>query len=307
MTALFPHRANGYGLRLVALLIHLQVICLVSSCRNDTLPRYHYQGKNIHHRIISLTPSITEILFALEAGDSVIAVSDADTFPPQVKRLPRIGSLKPNYEMILYLKPDLVLGDTEMNGYQLTRIQALGIPTQSLTVQTLADLFSSITIAGQLTGHQEQAKTLNATLRKKLQMLKKLANRLPYHPTVYLEIWPSPLMTAGSNTYMNDLIILAGGINAFGDLTGYSPLSEEQLFFRDPDVILLTSSEPNQIKARPGWQNLTAVKYGRVFKLNPDLVSRPSPRIEQGARQIYQALYKATYSPNRSKKPFRKP
>ncbi|MBI3926243.1 MAG: cobalamin-binding protein [Armatimonadetes bacterium] len=232
-----------------------------------------------NQRLISLAPNLTEILFALGVGDRVLAVTGPDDYPPEVKELPRVGGLQLDYERLIALKPDQVLADSELNGHQLEKLRELRLPVQAFQATDLPGLLETIVGLGAAVGAQEQALALRQRLERGLSEMERQVEALPRRPTVFVEIWAQPLMTAGSGSYVGDLVERSGGINVFADLEGYPRVTDEQMLVLDPEVIVLTVSTPEEAAGRPGWHRLKAVKEGAVHRIDSDLLARPSPRV----------------------------
>lgn len=250
-------------------------------------------------RIISFLPSTTEILFALEQGDRVIAVTQWDNYPPDIKsKVEYIFSdaLNPNLEQIINLKPDLIfLGPVSEN--IIANIRDLGIPVIVTNPQSLSDTYETILQIGTITDSQEQASNLVSLMKEKEKAIesKLLSVKEEEKPRVWLEV-SSDLYTPGNNTFLNELITKAGGKNIARNLDGWGQFNSEQVIAQNPQVILVTygyydKNAVKNIKTRPGWQNLDAVKNNRVIELDNDIISRPGPRIIDGLELIAKALY----------------
>jgi len=241
-------------------------------------------------RLLCLAPNLTETLFALGLGDRVVGVTDNDHHPPQVESLPRVGGMQPDYERILALHPDLVLLDANLQGQEIrARLEGLGVPVLALKTRTLADLQANLPILGRSLGVEEQAAEALAAFQAGLREVEQAARSLPHAPRVFVEIWGEPLMTAGNASLVHEMIERSGGHNVYGDLSEtYPTISLEDLIRRDPEILLLTTLEPAELAHRAGWERLTAVRAGRVHKLAPDLVVRPTLRSLEGLRNLVQ-------------------
>jgi iron complex transport system substrate-binding protein len=256
---------------------------------------------------VSLTPSLTEILFSLGAGDTVVGVTANDTYPPEVAALPKVGDMNLDYEKIVALHPDLVVVDKGIAGEQrLARLEELGIPVRSFDSQSLEGLQSTILDLGRLSGRPEQAAELAGKLAAGIGEVKARAGKLPRKPRVFVEIQDAPLMTAGGRssrggqTYVDMMITLAGGQNLYADLPDYPQVSPEDLLQRDPDVIVLLNPPHREISeavSRPGWNRLRAVKEGRVHLIEADLVVRPTMRTLGALQQLQAWLTQAAGKP----------
>lgn len=251
-------------------------------------------------RIISVAPSNTELVFALGKGGSLVGRSEFDDYPAEVKSIESIGGfMPPNYEKIVSLKPDLILlisgseeaRDKLTNEYKLT--------TFVVNPQNFAELYAGIKTLGQILNAQEQAEKLVADMEKQVNGVKEKAAKAAEKPVVFYEVWHDPLMTAGPNTFIDDMIRIAGGVNAAASAKEPWPqFSLEQLAAANPAVIIAGS--PDAAKAareRKGWESLKAVKDGKVFGLpDQNLFVRPGPRLVQGlqwlAEQVHPEIFK---------------
>lgn len=242
-------------------------------------------------RIISLAPSVTEILFALGLDARIVGISSADDYPPQkVRAKPKIGAVQLDVERIVGLRPDLILGVPSLQAAQLKRLIAMRLPVVAVDADSLAQTYAQITTIGALTSRTDAARALVQKMRA-VQTGVEQAVRGRRRVRVYVEIWGEPLLAAGGGTFIDDLIRLAGGVNVFADLRGWPQVSEEAVVRRNPEAILLTHPHRGQVVARAGWAQVAAVRSGRVAVLDPALVSRPGPRITTGLVQVAHALH----------------
>lgn len=254
-------------------------------------------------RIVSLAPSNTEILFALDAGDRLIGRDDFSDYPPEAAAVPSIGSLYPsvNAEAVVALQPDLVLAAGITNPEDVRRLADLGLTVYSGRVNTsLDDVYADITDVGRLVGRAAEADALVADMRARVEAITSKTSTLSEKPIVFYEVdatEPAKPWTAGPNTFMSQLIGLAGGINA-GDIATdqYAQMSLEQLVAQDPAVIILGSATyggqtPELVAARPGWETIAAVESGRVYTFDDNLVSRPGPRVAQGLEELARLIH----------------
>jgi len=253
-------------------------------------------GSNTTLRVISLTPNLTELLFALEAGPQVVGVTGNDHFPPEVDRLPNVGGLQLNYEALLALGPDLVVLDPELNQQQLQRLRNLGVQLEPLSTQSLADLQVSIQRLGQRLGRQPQAAVLLQKLKSELKRAEQRKNNLVHRPTCWVEIWHDPWIGAGEGSYVGEVIDLAGFRNVHQGQSGYPRLDMEELHRLDPEVIVLTHPLSKGLSKRPGWNQLQAVKNQRVLEVPEDWLVRPGPRVVQALRLMQDWLEQQTWT-----------
>ena len=253
-------------------------------------------------RIVSLAPSNTEILFAIGAGPQVVGVTDFCDYPPEARRLPRVGGMVPgslSVERVVSLRPDLVLSVGRLQQPVIDALQRLGIPVFALDPASLEDVYENLRRVGRLTGHPDGAEAVVRTMQQRVDAVRRLVADIPpqRRVRVFYEVWDNPLMTAGPGSFIGQLIELAGGINVFRDVQQDWPqVSLEELVRRDPDVILGPATHGSglaleQLRRRPGWQNLRAVRTGRVYVVEDDLISRPGPRLVEGLERVARALY----------------
>jgi iron complex transport system substrate-binding protein len=235
------------------------------------------------NRIISLTPSVTEMLFAIGAGKQVIAVTTADDYPALVKKLPKIGGVQVSYEKILALNPDLVVGEKALVGNQLIHLEQLGIHTLVLNTKTLGEIPDTLKILGNETGHIKRADAAASNFLKKLAQIKNKYDHSPY-PRVFIELGDHPLLTTGKDSFLSEAVQAAGGENIGSSLPrGFEMISEEEVAAENPQVIILADGQTSSnIVKRPGWGKISAVLRGKIYSINPDLVMRPDLRILSG-------------------------
>lgn len=257
-------------------------------------------------RVISTAPSFTETMFAIGAGDRVIGVSQHCHFPAEVDRLPRIGTyIRPNIEAIVRLKPDLVLVHKEQPEV-LKQLNNLGIKTLSLKNTGLEDTFTAIREVGTALGMTAEASKLEQSIRGRLEALRKASAGGPRRSLLFV-VGRSPgrlegLIVVGKGSYLNELMTIAGGRNAFADSpVTYPRISVEGVLRTDPDVIVdmgdmaetIGVSEAHKLSVVKLWQqqsSLKAVKGNRVFAVAADIFVVPGPRIAEAAEEFSKML-----------------
>jgi iron complex transport system substrate-binding protein len=246
-----------------------------------------FSGKTVSfakapERIISTAPGITECLFSLGLGDRIVAVTRNCNYPPEAQSLPRIGDLQLNIEKIIELKPDLIVTDVSLHLEQMKRLEALGFRVFAIDCSTMAKFGESLKLLGKATAREERAHLLVGDMNERAGRITRRLGPSSYSAriTVFIEIWDKPLMTAGCGTFFDDLISLAGGMNAFGDThTSYPRINIESLIERDPGVIILTTSKRDDVMKRSSWKDISAIRSGRVHEINPDIIARPTVRM----------------------------
>jgi iron complex transport system substrate-binding protein len=257
------------------------------------------QLDSIPQRIVSHVPSITETLFALGLGDSVVGRSEYCNYPPEALEKPSVGGYyTPSIEMIAALDPDLVLTD----GYvaDIGKLDALGIPWVVLDPQDIDGYMADIELLGEITGKQEEASDLVSELREGIDgVVASVAGETRprvfyvFDATVLSQPW-----TAGPGSFVDAFINLAGGDNVAGNASeSWLQFSMEALVDADPEVILLDASHgtagtsPADLKADPVWQTTSAVKADRISIIDGDLMNRPSPRLVEGLEEMALILH----------------
>jgi iron complex transport system substrate-binding protein len=254
-------------------------------------------------RLVSLAPNITETLFALGAGDEVVGVTNYCNYPPAALTKPKVGDfVNPSIETIVALKPDLVLMEYWRSSKTARRLAQLGIPfTETVSPMSLQEVYQLIDQVGKSVRREAEAERLIAKMKRRIEAVRARTSRFPYHPSVYVEIDP-PSWTVGKGSYTSEAIALAGGRNLFDDLDRPASLvSKEEVVKRDPDVILSFWAKADQIRSRPGWESIKAVREGRIIDdFNRDLLSRGSPRLVEGIERLadrLEALRETAISP----------
>jgi iron complex transport system substrate-binding protein len=261
--------------------------------------------ETVPQRIISLLPSNTEILFAVGAGDQVVGVTSYCTYPPEATTREQVGGITNkslSIEAIVALEPDLVLASGSQDEI-IPLLEQSGLVVIALKPATLDDIYANIELAGSVTGHLDQATALTADMRRRVEAVRAKVAAIPDNrqPAVFYEVWDDPLMTAGPNTFIGQMLKIAGAHSIFADVKEDWPqVSAEVILKRNPEVIIGPSSHGNaliaeKIAARPGWTNITAVQNDRIYLLDGDMVSRPGPRVvdvlEEIARDLYPDLF----------------
>jgi iron complex transport system substrate-binding protein len=254
-------------------------------------------------RIISLAPSNTEILFALGAGEQVIAREDFSNYPEAAASLPSVGGSMANYDLetTASLQPDLILASPLTPPETLQSLKEITPNVFVVPNPTELDgLYANLDAVGQLTGRTAEAAAMITDMKARAQVVFDKVNSVEDRPKVFYELDatdPSKPWTAGPGTFIDLLISLAGGQNIGSSLSGeWAQISQEALVVESPDVILLGDFTyggitPEMVAARPGWESIQAVQNDRVLPFNDDLVSRPGPRLIDGLEEMAKAIH----------------
>ncbi|WP_422923395.1 ABC transporter substrate-binding protein [Singulisphaera sp. PoT] len=262
-------------------------------------------------RIVSLTPSNTETLYAVGAGGKVVAGTSLDDYPPEVKKHATVGGMAPrtiNLEAIAALKPDLVLASGGVQEPIIAPLERLGLVVVALDAEDFEGVARNIRTVGRLTGRSAEAERLSSRFLDRVEAVRRRAGtRTAPKPKVLYLVREDPLMTAGPGTFIGRMIEVAGGINTFGDVSiRYPRPSEEEVLARSPEIILASTGAMNggsageparrqRILSRAGWDRLPAIRGDRISFLDEDLVSRPGPRLVEGLEAMAKALDIATH------------
>lgn len=251
-------------------------------------------------RVLSLAPSNTEILFAIGAGSQVVGRDQLSDYPEAAKAVADIGSAFEalNTELIVSLKPDLVLAAGINTPEQVKQLEDLGLTVYYLkNPLTLEEMYGNLEIVAQMTGHESETATLIESLKARVAAVDEKIAPIGSRFSVFYEMDgsdPAKPWTAGKGTFITQLIDRAGGYNIASDIEGYPQLSLEQVVEADPAFIILGDTRygitPESIAQRPGWENLSAVKNGNVVPFNDDLFSRPGPRLVDALEELAKLL-----------------
>lgn len=252
-------------------------------------------------RIVSLAPNTTELLFALGLEKNIIGVDSFSDYPPQAKKIEKVGTFsRPNLEKLIYLKPDIVFTTGLEQNPASARLKRFGLRVFIVDPANIEELLEDILEVGRITDRDREARRFVETMRQELAEIKEDVSRSlsQKKPKIFFELWYPPLMTCGRNSYLDELITLAGGINIAADAPRqFSRFSQELVIQRSPDVIILGSMQAEglaekNILQRYGWGEIGAIKGKRVYSdINPDILLRPGPRVVQAIRELYKRFY----------------
>ncbi|RMF92174.1 MAG: cobalamin-binding protein [Nitrospinota bacterium] len=253
-------------------------------------------------RIVSLAPSLTEMLFALGVGDRVVGVTLYDDYPPEARQKPKIGGMNnPNLEKILSLQPDLVLATAAGNTQaSVLRLASLGIPVYTLWPRTIGDILQELRKLGEVLNVPLQAEELVRSLQDRLDRVRTaVADFSP--PRVLYVVWHNPLITVGKGSYIHDMIRLAGGENIAADAPlDYPTYSLEEVLVKKPEIIVVAAHAGKEgVALRETWQRwrvIPAIAENRIFTVNADLFNRPGPRVVDGVEQLARIFHPQAFS-----------
>ena len=263
----------------------------------DALGR-RYTQKSIPRRIVSLSPAVTEILFAIGAGDQVAGVTQYCDYPPEARERTSVGGFAGatmSVERIRALKPDLVILSADMHARIVALLDDLEIPSFAVEPRNFSEVYRVIALVGELCGAASGAEAVIAEMQAKIARVKERLDGRP-EPSVFWVLSEQPLMSVGGETFVSEAISLAGGRNIFAAVREQWPLvSPEQVLLQRPDWVLLGSDMETAgtlpFLQNPLWQPLSAVREGRTAFVNGDLLYRYGPRLADAVLLIAEILH----------------
>jgi iron complex transport system substrate-binding protein len=251
-------------------------------------------------RIVSLVPSVTEIVFSLGAQDRLVGRKDFCDYPQAVRTKPSVGGMvNPNLETLVALKPDLVIGTDEGNREETFRqLERLRIPTYLIHANRIAETVDLIARVGELTGHQADAPRLTGEMLRRVEAVRRAVAPFP-RPRVLYVLWPDPLIVPGRASMLTELIEIAGGVSiTAGDGDAYPRLSLEAAVTRAPEVIILadhsTGASTAGRAAPEKWQRLVsvpAIRAGRLHSADLSILHRYGPRVPEGLETLARMIH----------------
>ena len=253
---------------------------------------------NAPKRIVALAPSLAEIVFDLGQGDRLVGVTQFSDFPAEAKSLPKVGSyVRLDLERIVALQPDLCLGIRDGNPkHQVEKIEAAGIPVYIIDPRDIKGIMEAIQGVGGVLGVPARAETLVAEMSVRIAKVRRQLAATQSRPRVFFQLYSPPIVTAGSKTFIHELITIAGGFNLGDGPVDYPRFSWEKILSLDPEVVVVTAmggkQKPEQLLAQwRQWPQLSAVRSGRVHVVNDNLFDRPTPRIIDGLEILLRILH----------------
>jgi ABC-type Fe3+-hydroxamate transport system substrate-binding protein len=281
-------------LSLLSLTAMLTVPCFASRTLTDEMGRKVVVPDH-PHRVICLMPSVTDTVFALGAGDDVVAISDYTKYPAAALTKPSVGDLiKPSIETILSLHPDLVIGYQPKGPMEVTdQLERVGVPIFLVSPHGIAGIMHSVETIGQALNRTQQAEALINSLQLRVDAVKARTNGLPA-PRVFMPIWYDPITTIGKNAFITEVIEAAGGRSVTDDMTAEWPqVSMEVVLQRAPDALVIVRGGKmtfQVLESRPGWGSMAAIQQHRVYYID-DRINFASPvaidALEDLAKQFH--------------------
>ena len=259
-------------------------------------------SKTPYHRIVSLMPSNTEILYELGLGNRIVGVSTVDDYPKNVKKgKKQFDAMNLNKEALLKAKPDLILAHESQKSSSEKVLDALkkeGVKVVYVKdAQSLKETYETFKSIGKLTHREKQA---NQLVNETKDNVDKVIQSIPKHqkqPKVFMEVSSQPeIYTAGKHTFFNDMLKQLDAKNSFDDIDGWKSVSKESIVKHNPDILISTEGKSQAeyekiIEKRGGFDKTNAVKHHRIETVNGDEISRPGPRIDDGLKELRDAIY----------------
>jgi len=242
-------------------------------------------------RTISLVPSVTEIIYALRAQDKLVGVVTPCDYPPGIDKSVVGNFSSVSIERIVALKPDIVFVAGIEQRRLWEELKRAGLNIVIIAPENLDTVYESIKEIGTMLDKKSKADSLVSYMKSEITELQK---GLPNEPRrVYIEISQNPLVSCGKNSFINEMLNLAGGKNIMGDITQPYPIvNAEEIIKRNPEVIIITHKEGIDPRKRLGWRTITAVKNDQIYKdIDPNILMRPGPRIVDGIKALKECIY----------------
>jgi iron complex transport system substrate-binding protein len=257
-------------------------------------------------RIVSLTPVNTEILFALGLGDKVVGVTDYCNYPEEAKNKTKVGDIvNVNPEQVAAVNPDIIFAGSLTKKETAEKLDAMGYKTIAHDPRNQSGIRNSIMLIAKACGAEDNATRLLASMDARAKKITDVTSSLDESkkPKVLVVVWHDPIYVAGSNCYGDDIVKLAGGINAASEVNDYGVMNTEAIIKANPDVIIVTIGEGMEVPydyfknaSEPWMKDISAIKNGRVYKIDSDTISRAGPRfpyaLEAMAKAIHPNLFK---------------
>jgi len=290
--------------KLVSLLLCAVLLCAAVPVLADGVTVTDMTGREIAlegpaTRIVALTASDVEILYALGAGDLLVGRGEYCDWPAEALEKPVVKSgAETNLEDILALEPEVVIMATmAQTKEQVEALEQAGVKVVVSDAQNLEGVYTAISLIGQITGRNAEAEALTQQMKDTFAGIAAKAENTG--KTVYFEVSPLEwgLWAGGKGTFMDEIAEICGLTNAFADLEGWQAVSEEQVLERDPDYIVTTSmywgegpTPEEEIKGRPGWDVLKAVQNNQIFNADSNAITRPGPRLMEAAEALFEFI-----------------
>ncbi len=254
-------------------------------------------GEDVEHSdlaIVSLVPSVTEILFALGVEDQLKAVTTFCDYPEEAGEMPKVGDFSnPSVERIVGMEPNLVFATVPEQQRTVESLRTLGVRTEIVNPESIDEILLAIEQIGEWTGTSARASKIVEAMSRERDALEERVREQERRLRVYVELDVNPLFTVGRGSFVNRLVELAGGQNIVESEMPYLAVNAEIIVAGDPEVIILTyPGTAEEVGSRAGWENISAVIEGRIVDdVDPNLITRPGPRCVKGAAELFKRFY----------------
>ncbi len=249
--------------------------------------------KALPAHIVSLAPSVTEILYALKRGDQLAADTPSCDYPAEAKLKSHVDPLKGDREKIEVYNPDLILAVDKIDSPKLiAALENDGFPVVVMKAETLQETYDGIKLMGQVTGQVTEAARIAQDMQTRIAKVEKTVGAAPNKPGVLLMYSDNPIYTTGANSYLTEIIHSAGGTNIVTEPLPSEVIAPEKVVERQPDVIICSKMLIPKVKTLPGWNVVPAVAQNRFFQTGTESsLVRPGPRLGQAAEELARYLH----------------
>lgn len=255
-------------------------------------------------KVVSLSPSETEKLFALGLDEEIVGVSEVDDYPEAAKSKPKMGGYEMDVEAIVASGADVVF-TAAMNEQNIQKLRDLGVKLFVNDPKTISEIMENIELMGTIVNHQAEAKSITDQMQQDIDTVTEAVQSVSdeERKQVYVEF--SPGWTVGGGTYLNEMLTISHADNIAADTEGWFEINEENIIASNPDVILYSSnvldessrSLDQMIKERSGWDQIEAIKNDKLVQVDDNLISRPGPRVTKGLIEVAKAIYPELMAP----------
>lgn len=249
-------------------------------------------------RVISLAPSITEMVFAVDRGDRLAGVTEFSDYPYDARQIQSVGSyVSLDLEKIVSLNPDLCIAIKDGNPLSvIKRLGELDIPVYAVDPRDMDSVIGALRDIGILLGAEKQAGRVIADMKERMDKVRGKISGTSQRPGVFFQIGADPVVSAGSDTFIHELITMAGGRNLASGHKGYPRFSTEEVLALDPEIIIVTSMNrqgafDRVVEKWKRWNDLAAAENDRIYLVESDLVDRPSPRLIKGLEELARLIH----------------
>jgi iron complex transport system substrate-binding protein len=249
-------------------------------------------------RVVALAPSITEIIFSLGRQDRLVGVTQFSDYPPEAQQLPKVGTyVHLDLEKIVSLTPDLCIAVKDGNPVDVVRrLEDIGIPVYAVDPRGFSSVMDAVARIGRVMNAVDEAGRLVVDMKQRIERVSTLAAKAAHQPRVFFQIGISPIVAVGSGTFINELIVTAGGKNLSAGATAYPRYSTEQVLALSPEVLIITSMTRggmfDKVKAQwESWPQMPAVQNHRIHVVDSDLFDRPTPRMVAALEYLFALIH----------------